>query len=75
MFLEGPLWDAGCDAAYSDNLVFFAGAIEFLTGCMPVFIDGDLPAQRKDIFGLVKSTVESPPARRVIPILAAQQTA
>jgi uncharacterized protein len=75
MFLEGPLWDAGCDAAYSDNLVFFAAAIEFLTGCMPVFIDGDLPPERKDIFGLAKSTVESPPVRRVIPILAAQQTA
>lgn len=73
MFLEGQLWEAGCDAAYSDNLVFFAAAIEFLTGCMPVFIDGGLPAQRKDIFGLAKSTVESPPARRVIPILAAQQ--
>ena len=27
MFLEGSLWDAGCDAAYSDNLVFFAAAI------------------------------------------------
>ena len=75
MFLEGPLWDAGCDAAYSDNLVFFAAAIEFLTGCMPVFIDGDLPPERKDIFGLAKSAVESPPVRRVIPILAAQQTA
>jgi uncharacterized protein len=72
MFLEGSLWDAGCDAAYSDNLVFFAAAIEYLTGCMPVFIDGDLPPERKDIFGLAKSTVESPPARRVIPILAAQ---
>jgi uncharacterized protein len=22
MFLEGQLWEAGCDAAYSDNLVF-----------------------------------------------------
>jgi uncharacterized protein len=75
MFLEGSLWDAGCDAAYSDNLVFFAAAIEYLTGCMPVFIDGDLPPERKDIFGLAKSTVESPPAMRVIPILAAQKTA
>jgi hypothetical protein len=42
---------------------------------MPVFIDGDLAPERKDIFGLAKSTVESPSARRVIPILAAQQTA
>ena len=75
MFLEGPLWDAGCEAAYSDNLVFFAAAIEFLTGCMPVFIDGDLLPERKDIFGLAKSTVESPPVRRVIPILATKQAA
>jgi len=75
MFLEGPLWEAGCDAAYSDNLVFFAAAIEFITGCMPVFIDGDLPLQRKDIFGLANSTLQSPPIRRVIPILEAQQTA
>lgn len=75
MFLEGPLWEAGCDAAYSDNLVFFAAAIEFLTGCMPVFIDGALPPERKDIFGLANSTLESQPVRRVIPILAAQQTA
>jgi uncharacterized protein len=73
--LEGPLVGSWVRRRYSDNLVFFAAAIEFLTGCMPVFIDGDLPPERKDIFGLAKSTVESPPVRRVIPIIAAQQTA
>lgn len=73
MFLEGQLWEAGCDAAYSDNLIFFAAAIEFLTGCMPIFIDGDLPPERKDIFGLAKRTVDSPRSKRVIPIVAAPQ--
>ena len=73
MFLEGQLWEAGCDAAYSDNLIFFAAAIEFLTGCMPIFIDGDLPPERKDIFGLAKQTVVSPRFKRVIPIVAAPQ--
>ncbi len=75
MFLEGPLWEAGCDAAYSDNVVFFAAAIEFLTGCMPVFIDGDLPPDRKDIFGLARSKAVSPGPRKVIPIALDQRPA
>ena len=75
MFLEGPLWEAGCDAAYSDNLVFFAAAIDFLTGCMPVFIDGDLPPDRKDIFGLARSKAVSPGPRKVIPIALDQRPA
>jgi len=28
MFLDGPLWEAGCDAAFSDNVPFLAAAIE-----------------------------------------------
>lgn len=75
MFLEGQLWEAGCDAAYSDNLVFFAAAIEFLTGCMPIFIDGDLPPDRKDIFGLARVKDESSSPRRVIPIALEQNPA
>ena len=73
MFLQGQLWEASCDAAYSDNLIFFAAAIEFLTGCMPIFVDGDLPPERKDIFGLAKRTLDSPRSKRVIPIVAAPQ--
>lgn len=73
MFLEGQLWEAGCDAAYSDNMVFFAAAIESLTGCMPIFIDGDLPADRKDIFGLARHVVPAPITRRVIPIAVEQR--
>lgn len=53
MFLEGPLWEAGCNNAFSDNIAFFAAAIEFLTGCVPVYIDGPQRQDRRDIFGLV----------------------
>ena len=51
MFLEGPLWDASCDNAYSDALPIFVAAIEFVTGLIPVHIDGELRLDRKDIFG------------------------
>ena len=44
----GPLWEAGCNSAYSDNVPFFAAAIEFLTGCMPYYIEGDFRDDRKD---------------------------
>lgn len=64
MFLEGPLWEAGCDAAYSDNVPFFAAAIEFMTGCVPYYIEG-ARADRQDIFGQVHGI---PKPRRVIPI-------
>lgn len=69
MFLQGPLWDAGCDAAYSDNVPFLAAAIEFMTGCIPYYIDGDFREDRKDIFGQIHGAVEKR-SRRVIPILA-----
>ncbi len=52
MFLEGPLWDASCNNAYYDNIPFFCAVIEHMTGCIPIYIDGDLPEERKDIFGL-----------------------
>lgn len=67
MFLEGNLWDAGCDAAYSDNVPFFAAAIEFLTGCIPFYIEGDFRVDRHDIFGQVHGAHDIP-KRRVIPI-------
>jgi uncharacterized protein len=70
MFLEGKLWDAGCDAAYSDNIPFFAAAIEFLTGCIPYYIEGDFREERKDIFGQLKPPSEKV-AKRVIPIAPA----
>lgn len=67
MFLEGRLWDAGCDAAYSDNVPFLAAAIEYLTGCLPYYIEGDLREDRKDIFGQVHGVPDAP-KKRVIPI-------
>lgn len=67
MFLEGDLWDADCDASYSDNIPFMAAAIEFLTGCVPIYIEGDFREDRKDIFGMVNGVPDTP-AKRVIPI-------
>ncbi len=67
MFLEGKLWDAGCDAAYSDNVPFLAAAIEFMTGCVPFYIEGDFREDRKDIFGQVHGVPDAP-KKRVIPI-------
>jgi uncharacterized protein len=70
MFLEGDLWETTCNNAYSDNIVFFAAAIEFLTGYVPVYIEGDFRQDRKDIFGQVHGVPETP-KKRVIPILPA----
>lgn len=51
MFLEGPLWDAGCNNSYSDNIPYFAGTIEHLTGFMPYRIEHEsLPEVRKDLW-------------------------
>lgn len=79
MFLQEPLWEAACDNAYSDNVVFLAAAIEFLTGCIPFYIDGDFhpdQSDRKDIFGQLQgeSATASKPVMhptRVIPIFPA----
>jgi uncharacterized protein len=60
MFLEGPLWEASCNNAYSDALPIFAAGIEFLTGLVPIYIEGHLPEDRKDVFGLLQ--VPSPSA-------------
>ena len=51
MFLEGRLFEIGCDNAYSDNIPFFAAAIEILTGMIPVHIDGPNREDRKWIWG------------------------
>lgn len=69
MFLEGPLWDRSCDNAYSDAVPIFAAGIEFLTGCVPIYIDGDFREDRKDIFGMVNGVPQAKP-KRVIPINA-----
>lgn len=74
MFLEGPLWDSACDSAYSDNVPFLAAAIESLTGGVLMRIDGDMPEDRKDVFGLLSPTSAEPkkPAKKIIEIRAVQ---
>ena len=68
MFLEGPLWEAACDNAYSDHVPFLVAAVEHLTGCSVYRIEGDLPESRSDIFGLSVGASQCSPERRVIPI-------
>ena len=68
-FLEGPLWEAGCDSAYSDNVPFFAAAIEFLTGYTPYCIEGEFRGDRKDLFGRVRG-IPTVKTKRVIEIHA-----
>jgi uncharacterized protein len=73
MFLEGPLWEASCNNAYSDALPIFASGIEFLTGLVPVFIDGDIPEARKDIFGFSRTNSNGTVATRKpfpVPVVA-----
>jgi uncharacterized protein len=67
MYLEGPLWDASCNNAFADNIVLFAAAIEFLTGHIPVYIEGPQREDRKDIFGQFTQP-DDKPKKRVIPI-------
>lgn len=67
MFLQGDLWEKGCDNAFSDHLPFFAAAIAYITGYMPQHIEGPQRADRKDIFGLL-SIPEDRPKRKVFPI-------
>ncbi len=51
LFLSGPLWEQSCDNAYADAVPIFAAGIEFLTGLVPVLIEGDFRQDRKDLFG------------------------
>lgn len=70
-FLTGPLWEASCDNAFSDNVVMFATAIELASGCVPMYIDGPLREDRKDIFWWVNGKPEKESKRKVIPIALA----
>jgi uncharacterized protein len=71
MFLSGDLWEASCNNAYSDNVVVFATAIESVTGYVPMYIDGPLRQDRKDIFWWVNGKPEKTrKAKKIIPIVA-----
>jgi uncharacterized protein len=59
MFLEGDLFQASCDNSYSDNIVFFALAIEKLTGYLPIRVEGQHHRpDREDVWGLSGFPVE-----------------
>jgi uncharacterized protein len=71
MFLTGELWEASCNNSFSDNIVTFNLAIEEMTGYIPMYIDGPLREDRKDIFWWVNGKPEKTrKAKKVIPIQA-----
>ena len=71
LFLTGPLWDASCDNAFSDNLTQFCIAIEELSGCIPEYIDGPLREDRKDLFWWRNGKPEKVrKPKKIIPIMA-----
>jgi uncharacterized protein len=55
MFLQEELWDISCNNSYYDNIPYFASVIHHLTEYVPIYIDGDLPEDRKDIFGFFEN--------------------
>lgn len=68
MYLDGKYWDITCDNAYSDNVVFFALAIQKITGYIPVTIKSDkLPLYRQDIWGTAYQHEEKK-KQKIIPI-------
>lgn len=52
-FVPDFLFDYKCDNLFSDKIPVFCYALERLTGLIPYYIDGPLPKERKDIFGMV----------------------
>lgn len=66
MFLQGPLWEQGCDNAYTDNIAYFIAAFELLLGQTVVKIEA--PGMRPERTTPLESR---PPARRFIPIYPA----
>ena len=72
MFLTGELWEASCNNSFSDNIVTFNLAIEEMTGYIPMYIDGPLREDRKDIFWWVNGKPEKTrKAKKIIPIAVA----
>ena len=70
MFLDGPLWEIGCNNSFSDNIPYLAGALEIMTGFLPFYIEGPQRRDRFDIFGLVEGVPEeSEDKNKIIPIV------
>lgn len=57
-FLTGDLWEASCNNAFSDNVIVFCNTIEALTDYFPIYIDGPLRKDRKDLFWIVNGKPE-----------------
>jgi len=57
-FLTGDLWEASCNNAFSDNVIVFCNTIESLTDYFPIYIDGPLREDRKDLFWIVNGKPE-----------------
>ena len=73
MFLTGELWEASCDNAFSDNITLFANIFELITGYIPIYIDGPLREDRKDIFWWVNGRPENAKSKKKpfpIPVVA-----
>jgi uncharacterized protein len=66
MFLEGPLWDAGCESAYSDNVAFLAAALQQLTGMTLVRIEAEHLPERRQALWVTPATTR----QKIIPITA-----
>ena len=69
MFLHGKLWEVGCANSYSDNIPFFAGSIEYITGYKPYRVEHEsLPEVRQDIWA---EKYKPKSTQKIIPIKAA----
>jgi len=66
---EGENFYSSCDNEFSDMIAIWAAFIKHKFGVLPVYIDGDLPEYRKDIFGF-RGTALQTKRKTVIPILA-----
>ena len=70
LYLTGDLWEVSCNNAFSDNLVYFCNTIESLTGYFPIYIDGPLREDRKDLFWLINGKPDKlRKPKKVIPIM------
>jgi hypothetical protein len=61
-------------STHAAALPIFASGIEFLTGLVPVFIEGDIPEARKDVFGLTHTNAKGEEVTRKpfpVPVVAA----
>jgi uncharacterized protein len=70
LYLTGDLWEASCNNAFSDNLVYFCNTIEALTNYFPIYIDGPLREDRKDLLWLINGKPDKlRKPKKVIPIM------